>query len=251
MTSAQLMPSVARRMPAAVLVLGLGLDTLSGCAPTLNDPHQLISAYPDRQVWAVAPFANESGAPLVRTDRVADLFAEQVQQIEGLDAIPVNRVIAAMRTMEIVAIKTPGEARTLIRLLGVDGLLVGSVTAYDAYPPPKLGVAVQLYRADASINATDLDPHALSRAPTDAGMTTYEAASYPTSSAAGVFDARHHDTRRDLEAYAEGRTDPDDPFGSDIHLASMDLYTQFVSYRLLRDLLIHDRTRISSADGTP
>jgi hypothetical protein len=234
--------------------MGMALLALAmtGCGgSTLHEPATLTAPYAQSQVWAVVPFDNQSGVPQVRTDQVADQFAEQIQQIEGLDALPVNRVIAAMRTMDVDAIRTPGEARTLIRLLGVDGLLVGAVTAYDAYPPPKLGLAVQLYRTDAIDDATGLDPHALSRAPTDVGMTTYEASSYPTSSAAGVFDARHHDTRRDLEAYAVGRTDPDNPFGTDIHLARMDLYTQFVSYRLLRDLLDHDRTRISSADGTP
>ena len=55
--------------------------------------------------------------------------------------------------------------------------------------------------------------------------------------AAGVYDARNHQTLGWIEAYASGRTEPGEPFGTDVYLMDMELYTQFVSYRLIHDLL--------------
>lgn len=255
MTSAQFMQPgrrCRRRFPPVCALAFAGVVLMGeGCGgPTLTEPATLTSPLESPQIWAVAPFLNESGVSEVRTDRVADLFMEQIQQVEGLDSIPVNRVIAAMRTMEIDAVRTPAQAHTLMRLLGTDGLIVGTVTAYDPYRPPKLGLAIQLYHTDGPLVDSQLDPHALTRASTDQATTTFETSSFPSQAAAGVFDARHHDTLTDLQAYAAGRTTPDSAFGPDIYLASMELYTQFVSYRLIRDLLYGGARRISSADGS-
>ncbi len=43
---------------------------------------------------------------------------------------------------------------------------------------------------------------------------------------------------------AAGRSEPDGPFGSDVYLVSMQLYTQFVSYRLIHDLLAWEQARL-------
>jgi hypothetical protein len=47
-----------------------------------------------------------------------------------------------------------------------------------------------------------------------------------------------------LQTYAAGRTEPDTAYGSDIYLVDMDLYTQFVCFRLLQDLLAHEYARV-------
>ncbi|MFB3138103.1 MAG: hypothetical protein ACE10B_02655 [Phycisphaerales bacterium] len=66
----------------------------------------------------------------------------------------------------------------------------------------------------------------------------------PIAEATGVFDAINHQTLAWLEQYAAGRSEPDGPFGSDVYLVSMQLYTQFVSYRLIHDLLAWERARL-------
>lgn len=228
----------------AILAISPG-SFLAGCSgQKLHTPVSLTAPYQEAQLWAVVPFINESGTDQVETIRFSDMLTEQVQQVHGLDSLPVNRVINAMRQMDLDRVETPGDARTLMRVLGVDGLIVGTVTAYDPYPPPKVGVAVQLFRSDTPDSYSDLDPHALTKASTDTYLSGSAAGAVPMAQVAGVFDAKNHLTLAQLEQYARGRTLPDSPYGKDIYLVSMELYTQFVSYRLMHDLLASEHARL-------
>ena len=241
MTSAQLMPSGAgRRVAAAALACSVvsGWAVAGGCtAKRLIPPIVLAGPH---QLWAVAPFANESGVSTVDTHRMADLFTQELQGVVGIDTIPVNRVIFAMRNIGMTAVTSPAEARLLARTLGADAIVVGTVTAYDPYPPPTLGAAVQLFAPDPRGSVMDLDPKELTRAPRDPFAAAGQVGPVTAiAQAAGVFDASNHQTLAWLERYAAGRTKPDTAFGPDIYLMSMELYTQFVSFRLIHDLL-HD-----------
>ncbi|MCH7546536.1 MAG: hypothetical protein IID30_09075 [Planctomycetes bacterium] len=252
MTSAQSMQPECRwkdlltgRIMSA-FVLSAMLLVFSGCSyKRLHVPLKLSSPYPQPQLWAVAPFGNESGVSLVETYRISDMFTEQVQQVQGLDSIPVNRVIEAMRHLGLERVETTRDASTLMRVLGVDALIVGTVTAYDPYLPPKLGIAIQLFHNDARASYSDLDPRALTRAPTDQSVPGASKPIKPIAQAAGVFEASNHETLKWLKEYARGRTLPDSAYGSDIYLVSMELYTQFVSFRLTHDLLAFERSRLS------
>ena len=244
MTSAQLMPSGAgRRAAAAALACSVvsGWAVAGGCAERLTPPVVLARAsHLDRQLWAVAPFANESGVSTVDTHRVADLFTQELQGVVGIDTIPVNRVIFAMRHIGMTAVTSPAEARQLARALGADAIVVGTVTAYDPYPPPTLGAAVQLFAPDPGGSVIDLDPKVLTQASRDPFAAAGQGGpATAIAQAAGVFDASNHQTLAWLGSYAAGRTEPDAPFGPDIYLMNMKLYTQFVCFRLIHDLL-HD-----------
>ena len=54
-----------------------------------------------------------------------------------------------------------------------------------------------------------------------------------------------------LQQYSVGRTEPHEAFGPDVYLMNMDLYTKFVSYRLIHDLLAFERARISPPSQAP
>jgi hypothetical protein len=69
----------------------------------------------------------------------------------------------------------------------------------------------------------------------------------PLATAAGIFDARDHETLDRLERYAASRHVPDSAFGADVYLVSLDLFTQFAAHRLLHDLLWQERMRAASA----
>lgn len=246
--------SILRRyggwIPPVVAAFSLALLLLAaGCAaePALEQPVTLVSPYERPQLWAVAPFANESGVSIVRGDRVADLFAQQAEEIRGIDVIPVNRVLLAMRRLEMPSIATPSDATHLMNVLGVDGLIVGTVTTYNPYQPPALGAAVQLYRA-AQRSRSDLDPVALTRAARDdvrPGAMRDRGnggdRGRPAAQASGVFDASNHQVLRWLDEYSVGRVEPDGAYGPRIYLVNMELYTQFVAFRLMHDLLAHER----------
>jgi hypothetical protein len=222
---------------------------LCSCQPQFKTPTILQAPYETAQLWAVVPFANESGVSAVDTNRVADLFTEQAQQVRGINTVPVNRVLLAMQRMESSAIRSPGDARSLMNVLDVDGLIVGTVTAYDPYRPPKLGLAVELHVRDAESYRYRVDPMELMRsgqgepAPGELGPVN------PVAQAAGVFDAHHHDTLMQLQRYAAGRDEPQSAYGADIYLVRMELYTQFVCHRLIGDLLASEQSRISAATG--
>jgi hypothetical protein len=73
----------------------------------------------------------------------------------------------------------------------------------------------------------------------------------PLAQATGVFDSRNHQVLAWLREYTRGRTEPHEAFGPDVYLMSMDLYTKFVSYRLIHDLLAFERARISPPTQAP
>ena len=216
----------------------------------LVPPLMLEAPYETPRLWAVAPFGNETGSAGIETDHLTDLFIEQAQQVYGIDAVPLNRVIGAMRTMELPGIRTPADAHLLMNGLGVDGLIVGTITAYDPYQPPKLGVAIQLYLNPDRFRDGRFDPNALYNESTGQANISDPALHLPVAQAAGVFDASNHLTQYWIDDYARGRTTPDSAYGTDIYLVSMDLYTQFVSFRLLNDLLLAERARVHGLAST-
>lgn len=218
---------------------------LCGCGERLVQPMTLSAPYEHVQVWAVAPFTNESGVSIVETDRVADAFAQQLQDVYGINTVPVNRVIVAMRDLEIPYVQSPGDARALLNRLKVDGLIVGTVTAYDPYRPMTFGAAIELHTADHIAQRAILDTRMLVRSPVGEVAPAQISPRNPMAQAAGIFDARNHATLTHLNQYATGRSVPDSAFGKDIYLVRMDLYMQFASYRLLSDLLNSERVRLS------
>ncbi len=227
------------------MAVGVALLLAGGCGPQLTEPSGLLSPYDNVQLWAVAPFANESGVSIVDTNRMADLFVQQLQQVRGINTIPVNRVLSAMRQLKMPSVASPADAMRLIDVLEVDAMVVGTVTAYDPYPPQTLGAAIQLYTMRSRDRNRGLNPRDLTRAPTVKVAPGALGPPGPVAQAAGVFDASNHQTLAWLQHYAQGRTEPDGPFGRDIYLVSSELYTQFVSYRLIHDLLASEQARLT------
>ena len=237
----------------SALLCALIAIALCGCAgpEKLQQPAALTSPYERTQLWAVAPLANESGVSIVNSDRIADLFAEQAEQVHGINAVPVNRVILAMRKLDMQTVATPRHAFDLMNALGVDGLIVGTMTAYDPYQPLKLGAAIQLYRRERQHHASDIDPVELTRAPTERALPGMLSSDLPAAQASGIFDAANHATLAQLEEFAAGRTEPQSAYGKRIYLVNMEMYTQFVAYRLMHDLLQQERIRLTPTATQP
>ncbi|MHC4774149.1 MAG: hypothetical protein ACYTBR_02655 [Planctomycetota bacterium] len=222
----------------------------AGCGSRLKEPAQLASPYAGVQLWAVAPFANESGVSAVDTYRVADLFTQQIQHVDGINAIPVNRVLLAMRHAGIDTVGSAADAMQLAQMLDVDALVVGTVTAWEPYPPPTMGMAVLLFAGTTDHTKGRVDPRELVRAATGDVAPGELGPPGAIAQAAGVFDARNHQTLAWLKAYATGRIEPDEPFGPEVYLMDMELYTQFVSFRLIHDLLDFEQQRLTPVADT-
>lgn len=234
-------------------VLG-GALALSACAPQdqLVMPATLQSPYSVERgevIIAVAPPSNESGVSTVDVLVVGDELVAAVSEAHGLSAIPMNRTLAAMSAKGLAGIRTPREAKVLADALGVDGVIVGSVTAYDPYDPPKLGLALGLFMRDER-DAISLDPKELSAAYTDqAGRNRTSFEERPSSTVVEHLDAANHEVLIELKEYAKGRHDPKSALTWRRYTASMDLYTQFVAYQCVKRLLQEEHARLGALAG--
>jgi hypothetical protein len=174
---------------------------------------------PVRQVWAIAPAVNLSGQRDVDPLLQADCVYEQLQQIDGVTIVPVNRVVEVYAGMKIDGVKSPEQAAQVCHLLHCDALIVPTVTAYDPYNPPKLGAALQLFQATPEGNGGVDKPAAV------------------FFQAVGMYDAANGSVRAQVLHYAAGRNDPKSPLGAREYLENMDRYCGFVYDQLAADLL--------------
>jgi hypothetical protein len=255
MTSRQVMLTV---LPAALLAL---VVCSAGCR--LSGPGhkpELTSPHPRGQVWAVAPLNNESGSQSVDALRLTDRLVAHVERVEGIDTLPLNRVLATMQRMEMPAVTSVNEALALRRALNVDAVIAGTVSAYDPYDPPKLGLVVELYHVGAD-DVHGVDIRGISRAATDQDARPAREGdagpSQPVVRVSGYFDAADPGTQARLEAYGKQHsvTDKDktrtglftkyDPIGPRLYRISTDLYGDFATFQVVRRLIQAEARRLA------
>ncbi|NOY30660.1 MAG: hypothetical protein GXP28_10970 [Planctomycetes bacterium] len=132
-----------------LLLCGM-LVGLSGCSLVLPEiSHQPVirNPFPQLSRVAVAPFFNHSDEPTVDGREVAMAYFAELQRTPGFEVVPVGVVEEAIIANR-VDLRGPGEARRLAELLGVDVVVVGSVTDYSPYYPPRCGLRVEWYTAN-------------------------------------------------------------------------------------------------------
>lgn len=222
------------------LVLYIGVLLAQGCVEQplpYGYERQLVLAAGRQEVWAVAPAVNLSGQSQIDPLLHADLLYQQVQQVMGVTAIPVNRVAEVYASLRIDKVQSPEQAALVCDLLGCDGLIVPTVTIYDPYNPPKFGAALQLFRSPGSMaRPAALDVRELARRATPGPNESLPRRS-PFEQSVGMFDAANGTVRDALMAYADGRHDPVGPLGAKEYFVSMDRFAGFAYHSLLRELV--------------
>lgn len=221
-------------------------------------PLVLESPYntPREVVWAVAPLRNESGVGQVDELALTDTLVNELQEVRGLSVHPVNRTLAAMRALKMGTVASPRDADALAKALGADGVVVGTIHAYDPYDPPVLGLSLAVYGSSAAMGAppgavTSVDPASLRSAAREAGAPmTRDAPTQPLSTLSQLFDASLGETREAIRRYAAGRFDPEGPLGWQRYVASMGLYAKFACFEATRRLLELERQRLGDAART-
>jgi hypothetical protein len=202
---------------------------------------------PDRreQVWAVAPAIDLSGQsvdPILQ----ADLVYAQLQTVAGVKAIPVNRVVEVYASLRITSVQSADQAALVCDLLGADGLVVPTITAWDPYNPPKIGASLQLFaRPDAYQRPGNIDVRDLVRQAAPKVGQSYPQPDFAQS--VGMFDAADGSVRDRLMRYAAGRNDPLGPLKHKEYLLSIDRYSSFVYHELIEGLLVDRSKRMSVA----
>jgi hypothetical protein len=242
----------------AVLLLSLAIalaGLLVGCAKPdpLRPPQQLISPYastPAEPVWAVVPLRNESGTTAVDRLAVSDTLVATITQARGLRALPLNRTLDAMASLDMAFPETPADLDRLARAVGADGVVVGSITAYDPYEPI-MGIALGLYArpgalANRGSGEIEIDPRNLRDEPTEYdyfGTQSLEGRG-PASSVMLVLDGRDDDVKMRVRRYADGRQQAVSSLRWERYLRSMPAYERFVTFEAVGLLLQREWVRL-------
>lgn len=257
MTTVQTMLVALRALAArsaATFALAAAALLAAGCGdkPDLVAPEPLIAPYNSIRgevLWVVAPFFNESGTTAADPLAISDAIAAKVTEAEGLAAVPMNRTIAAMRALQMSAVRSPADARRLGEALNADAVLVGSITAYDPYDPPTIGLTLALYArrpAQAVSESGWSDPRAMRSARTEHDLPPVS--SFPEQPVAVVIEhlpGANQGVQMNVRRYAEGRHEKGSALGWRRYLASMELYTDFAAYWTVRRLLEEERLRLA------
>lgn len=165
-------------MPIRFIIVALLL--LAGCSAIpepLRQP-QYHNPFPQLTRVAVLPFYNQSAEPTVDQDRIALAYYNELQQIPGFEVVPVGvtkQMLLRWQRTAALALSKPGaevpgfqegesldesslpvsiepltgaDFQRLAQFMNVDAVVVGSVTEYEAYYPPRFGLSVRWYAAN-------------------------------------------------------------------------------------------------------
>ena len=211
----------------------------------------MASDAPYPALIAVAPFSNESGVPIPPSEilRVGDGVVANVNGVRGWNAVPLNRTIQKMRQLGIAGIPDLQTAQSLVRAMDVDAIILGTITKWDPYDPPRMGANAILLAADGLVERT-LDPRMLAHT---TGESTREAQGPPRQVAqvVGVYDAAQHATLLKLRNYASGRYDLAGGFDPPerYYLMVFQRYVEFATWCLVEGLLEQERLRLAGEAG--
>lgn len=235
------------------LALVVFLGAVSGCAkkPLATS---LISPYPRAMTVALMPVLNFSGTEELDTLKVTDLLYSELQQVEGLAVVPVNRVLAQMTEDRMTTISGVGQLLTLAEHLGADAIVVCGVTEYDPYYPPRVGLAMQIFDfTEDPSGALHVDPVKLERSPTPTAIKCGVADRYmPKSQVQRIYNGRDRRIVAAVKRFAKSRGTGQSPYGWQFYMRSQTHYIRFVGYQAISELLSQERERLaigSLSDG--
>lgn len=122
---------------------------LPGCAlvPDVTHKPQFHNPFPQLYRVAILPFYNQSREPTLDGDSVAIAYYNELQAIPGFEVMPVG---VSRRHLEAMGREPQSGAdfQKLARSMGVDAVIVGAVTEYSPYYPPRLAMSVDWYAAN-------------------------------------------------------------------------------------------------------
>ena len=122
-------------------LLFIGAVCLVGCAhhPRVQNP------LPGVFRVAVVPFNNKTNAaPGVDTGRLTEIFVSELQQVPSYEVVPLQEVREVLGNAAIDT-NQPYLAYMVARAVHAQAVIVGDITEYDAYYPPRLGMHCEMY----------------------------------------------------------------------------------------------------------
>jgi hypothetical protein len=143
-----------RRFLLAALLAAAVLGGAGGCHAVFPDvSYQPVvhNPFPQLSRVAIAPFFNQSDEPTVDGRKFALAYFSELQAVPGYEVVPLGVVEEAIIHNQI-DLSHAGEARRLGKILGVDAVVVGSITDYYSYYPPRCGMRVEWYAVNAGFH---------------------------------------------------------------------------------------------------
>ena len=227
------------------LVLLLLLLTACSCRHRTAVRRLYENPYGIPRSFAVTVFRNLSGSESLDMVAVTDEFCSELADIEGLQVVPVNQVLAAMMDLNLNRVTEDVDIAALADRLGVDAVIVGAVTQYDPYFPPMLGMTLRLYTA--TVHQRDgefINPRQLAQTPRDFGMGSTR--SYvPCAVVSRLFDAGTDPVVDRIEAYAESRQENLGPYGWK-KMTTQRHYVRFVAHEMIGELMAAESDRVNA-----
>ena len=132
-----------RALSLLTLLASTGCSLLPEIAhePTLHNP------FPQLSKVAVVPFFNQSTEATVDGRQYALSYFNELQLVPGFEVVPVD-VVEQTITQLGIRLENPAEVRRLAQALGVDAVVLGTVTDFSPYYPPRCGLRVEWYAAN-------------------------------------------------------------------------------------------------------
>ncbi len=124
-----------------ILVAGCGLLPEIAHQPTYHNP------FPQLTKVAVAPFFNLSAEPTVDGRQFAAAYMSELQGIPGFEVAPFPVVEEKIKELGL-SLANPVEVRKLAEALEVDAVVIGAVTDFSPYYPPRCALQVEWYTAN-------------------------------------------------------------------------------------------------------
>lgn len=132
--------------PIALLATGCHL-----VLPEVTHQPYVHNPFPQFSKVAVLPFFNQSSEPTVDGRQFALAYYAELQEIRGFEVVPFGVTESMARDLR-TDLSNPASRRQLADALGVDVLVVGSVTDFSPYYPPRCGMRVDWYAANAGFH---------------------------------------------------------------------------------------------------
>lgn len=134
--------------------LALVASLASGCSmllPEVSTMPAVHNPFPQLSRVAVTPFFNLSDEPTVNGREFALAYFAELQAIPGFEVVPLG-VVEEKIIDERINLSDPEDIRHLGQLLGVDAVVVGAVTDFSPYYPPRCGLRVEWYATNAGFH---------------------------------------------------------------------------------------------------
>lgn len=136
-------PSFRQGLPVRVLRASVVACLLSLCGCVMFDVG-VTNPVAGLTTVAVVPFFNLSAERSVDGRRFAQAYFTELQKTPGFQVLPTGVVEQAIYDHQL-ELNNPDDALKLAELLKVDAVVVGAVTDYSPYYPPRVGLQVSWY----------------------------------------------------------------------------------------------------------